>query len=171
MIKLEPFTQQDFDSFKSWVANKEELFQFAGPLLNFPLTNAQLENYLNNEYLKPHKVVLIATNQAIGHCELNFTNGNNRLSRILIGDKSLRGKKIGEQVVRKMVDLFFENEEINEVDLNTFDWNTAAIRCYEKVGFKINENASESMQIFGFDWTKINMVLKRRDYRFCEERT
>jgi len=162
MIELKPFTVEDFEPIKSWVGNAEELFQFAGPIFSFPLTDNQLINYLQMEDKKPFKVVLKETNETIGHCELNFENGNNRLSRILVGKKDLRGKKIGEQIVREMVKLLFQNPEINEVDLNTFDWNKAAINCYEKVGFKINQEKSDKMTVNGNEWTRINMSLKRK---------
>lgn len=162
MIELQQFTEKDFETFKSWIPNKEELFQFAGPLLSYPVTDSQLHRYLQMTDKKPLKIVLTSTQETIGHCELNFENGNNRLSRILIGNKEMRGKRIGEQVVRKMVNLMFENTEVEEVDLNTFDWNNQAIKCYEKVGFKINPEKSEKMIVDGNHWTKINMSLKRK---------
>lgn len=164
MIKLQPFTRQDFETFKSWISNAEELFQFAGPIFTFPLTDDQLEDYINRTDLKPFKAVETTSNKAVGHCELNFINGNRRLSRILVGDKTMRGKKVGEQMVRQMVELLFENPETTSVDLNTFDWNKAAIRCYEKVGFRINPDFSEAMNVNGNEWTKINLSLKRMDY-------
>ena len=46
MIELKPFTENDFEIFKAWAANAEELFQFAGPVFSFPLTDEQLRNYL-----------------------------------------------------------------------------------------------------------------------------
>ncbi len=162
MIELEPFTEKDFETFKSWIQSKYQLFQFAGPLLTYPLTDNQLHNYIQMTDKKPMKIVLQSTKKTIGHCELNFENGNNRLSRILIGDKQMRGKKIGEQVVRKMVDLMFENKKIEEIDLNTFEWNKQAIKCYEKVGFRINPKKTEKMEVNGNLWTKINMTLKRK---------
>ncbi len=164
MIELKPFTEEDFEPIKSWVSNAEELFQFAGPIFSFPLTDAQLRKYLDMEDKKPFKVVLKNTKETIGHCELNYENGNHRLSRILVGIKDLRGKGIGEQIVSEMVQLFFQNPEINEVDLNTFDWNKAAIHCYEKVGFKINPEKSDKMTINGKEWTRINMSLKREHF-------
>lgn len=162
MIELKPFTEYDFETFKSWIHSKEELFQFAGPLLTYPITDNQLHNYIQMSDKKPLKVVLKSTQETIGHCELNFENGNSRLSRILVGNKKLRGQKIGEQLVRKMVDLMFQDKEIEEVDLNTFDWNKQAIRCYEKVGFRINPEKTEKMEVNGNQWTKINMTLKRK---------
>lgn len=163
LIKLEPFTESDFETFKSWVINKEELFQFAGSIFTFPISNEQLINYINMPDLRPYKVVLKATNENIGHCELNYEDGKNRLSRILIGKKELRGKKIGEQIVREMVKLLFENPEVKEVDLNAFDFNKGAIKCYEKVGFTINPKVSEKINVYGTYWIRINMILKRKN--------
>jgi len=161
MIELKPFTSSDFEVFKSWTKTPEELFQFAGPLFTFPLNDEQLNNYLKNNDLKPFKVILKETNEVVGHCEMNFANGNYRLSRVLVGRKDLRGKKIGEQIIRALSNKFFKNSSINQVDLNTFSWNKAAIKCYEKVGFRINPKETTKMMVNGQEWTRINMVLSR----------
>jgi len=163
MIELKPFTETDFETFKGWIHNEEELFQFAGPIFKYPLTDEQLNEYVKMSDKKPLKVVLKSTNETIGHCELNFENGNNRLSRILVGNKELRGQKIGEQIVSKMVDLLFQDPKINEVDLNTFDWNKGAIKCYEKVGFRINHDNTSEMTVNGQVWTRLNLTLKRKE--------
>lgn len=162
MIELKPFTENDFETFKGWIQSEEELFQFAGPIFTYPLTDEQLTKYIKMTDKRPLKVVLKSTNETIGHCELNFENGNNRLSRILVGNKELRGQKIGEQIVSKMVALLFQNPKIYEVDLNTFDWNKGAIKCYEKVGFRINHDKTDKMNVNGNFWTRINMTLKRK---------
>ncbi|MEO6903911.1 MAG: GNAT family protein [Bacteroidia bacterium] len=164
MIELKPFTKYDFEIFKSWILCEEELFQFAGSIFSYPLTDDELKNYIQMTDKKPFKVILNSTNETIGHCELNFENGNNRLSRILIGNKDLRGQKIGEQIVRKMVHLLFLDQSINEVDLNVFDWNSGAIKCYEKVGFKINQANTGEITVNGIVWKRLNMVLKRKAY-------
>lgn len=161
MIELQPFSEKDFETFKSWITNEDELYQFAGTIFSYPLTNEQLYNYIKMTDKKPLKVVLNSTNKTIGHCELNYENGNHRLSRILIGNKELRGQKIGEQIVRKMVNLFFDNEKTNEVDLNVFDWNKMAIKCYQKVGFKINHNNTKVISINNKNSTLLNMSLHK----------
>lgn len=107
------------------------------------------------------KVILNSTNETIGHCELNFENGNYRLSRILVGNKDLRRQKIGEEIVRKMVDLFLLDQDVKEVDLNVFEWNKGAIRCYEKVGFRIDHDKTDELTVNGKISTILNMVLKR----------
>lgn len=161
MIELKPFSENDFETFKSWIDSEEELFQFAGPLIPYPVTNDSLMKYIKMKDRKPLKVILSSTNETIGHCELNFMNGNNRLSRILIGNENLRGQGIGEQVVRKMVETLFLDEKVREVDLNVFSWNKAAIKCYEKVGFRIIHENTDEMNVNGKVWTRLNMVLER----------
>lgn len=161
MITLAPFTENDFEVLKSWINNSEELFQFAGPIFTYPLTDDQLRAYIKMPSNKSFKVILNSTKETIGHCELNYENGNNRLSRILIGDKNLRGQKIGEQIVATMAELLFQNKNIKAVDLNVFSWNKAAVKCYEKVGFIINHEQTDDMTINGKVWTRLNMILKR----------
>ena len=164
MIALQPFTESDFDTLKGWVKDADALFQFAGPIFQYPLTDEQLQAYIQMLDKKPLKVVLLATGQTIGHCELNFENGQRRLSRILVGDQSMRGKRIGEQMVRQMAEMLFQDSNVQEIDLNTFDWNIGAIKCYEKVGFRIDHSQTAPMSIKGTVWTKVNMRLSRIDF-------
>lgn len=162
MIELHPFTENDFELFKSWINNEDELYQFAGTLFSFPLTNEQLCNYIKMTDKKPLKIILKSTNEIIGHCELNYENENNRLSRILIGNNKLRGQKIGEKIIIEMVILFFQDEKVEEVDLNVWDWNNAAIKCYEKVGFKIKHENTKVITLNNKNWTLLNMSLLRK---------
>lgn len=84
MIRLSKLAQTDFDVFKSWIKDKNELLQFAGPMLSFPVTDDQLLNYINDKRRIVYKVILIETNEIIGNAELNFENSLPRLSRILL---------------------------------------------------------------------------------------
>ena len=102
MIKLEPFTENDFENLISWITSERELVQFAGPIFSYPLTKNQLNDYLTKEDLIPKKIVDIESGEVIGHCELNFLNEFPRLARILIGNKKYRGKGLGKQLVTLM---------------------------------------------------------------------
>jgi len=164
MIDLIEFAASDFEIFKSWINNEEELFQFAGPIFSFPLTDDQLVKYLNLTDIRPLKVVLQESKETIGHCEFNFENNIPRLSRILVGNKELRGRGIGQNIVKKMVEELFRDEAITKVDLNVFSWNTAAIKCYEKIGFRINHEITDEFQVNGLNWTRLNMELDRDDF-------
>ncbi len=164
MIKLEKFVESDFNTLISWINTEEDLIQFAGPLFSFPLTKVQLNGYIKMKNKKPFKIVLAETEKTIGHCELNLENGNNRLSRILIGDESYRSKGYGKIVVAKMVKLLFDNPNTKEVDLNVFDWNNGAIKCYKRVGFIIDPNETKKYEVMGKCWTTLNMKLHRDNW-------
>ncbi len=161
MIELQAFTENDFETLMSWIKTEEELIQFAGPIFTFPLTRDQLTDYINSTSKKPLKVILSATKETIGHCELNYENEIKRLSRILIGPKEMRGQNIGELVVRKMAEILFEDPSTKEVDLNVFEWNTPAQKCYKRVGFEFTEIGGKSMLVNGKTWTTLNMILRR----------
>ena len=164
MIELQPFAENDFDTFIAWIKNEEELFQFAGSIFTFPVTREQLTRYVTSSERKSYKVILSETKEVIGHCELNFEGGGHRLSRVLIADESQRGKGIGKKIVLEMASLFFEDATVMEVNLNVFDWNTEAMRCYEKVGFKLSNFVPKSMVVKGETWVCLNMILSRSDY-------
>jgi RimJ/RimL family protein N-acetyltransferase len=164
LITLETFTEKDFETFKSWITDEEELALFAGPIFSFPIKDIELIAYLNRPEIKPFKVILQETGETIGHCELNFGHELPRLSRILVGDQSLRGKGIGEQIVIEMAKILFQDNSITKIDLNVFDFNKSAIRCYEKVGFEINPIPTLNLSVNGKTWKRLNMILSKVDF-------
>lgn len=99
MIELEIFEQSDFKYLKKWIKTEEELIQFAGPIFDFPLTQNQIEDYLKDKNRKVYRVVYKTENdkQNIGIAELyNVSENTNKIARILIGEKSVRGKESGQ---------------------------------------------------------------------------
>ncbi len=47
-IRIEKFSETDFDTLLSWVKDEKELIQFAGPIFSFPLTKEQLIKHLGS---------------------------------------------------------------------------------------------------------------------------
>lgn len=165
MIQLEKFSREDFDRFISWIDNEEDMIQFAGPLFSYPITHNQLEEYLKQSKKLPFRIKLVETDDIIGHCELNFENETPRLSRILIGEKSLRNKGLGKLVVHKMIDIVFSTTSYNAVDLSVFDWNLNAVACYKKIGFKVRPELESTMIVSNKTWTASNMILEKVEYK------
>ena len=64
-----------------------------------------------------------------------------------------------------MLEKLFIEQEYFEADLNVFDWNTQAIKCYEKVGFVINPNILYKQDNNGEIWTAINMTISRTEWQ------
>lgn len=161
MIKLEPFTKNDFSRLVSWVKNEEELIQFAGPVFTFPLTEDQLYKYLENQNTNAYKIVELSSQKVIGHCEIYLSENSAKLCRILIGDKSFRGKGFGVDVVNLMLNKCFNEFNYSLVELNVYDWNIGAIKCYKKAGFVVNPEKSKTIEVNNKIWTSINMFIKK----------
>ena len=170
MIKLAKFTNIDFERLINWAENEEMLVQFSGPIFKFPLTKQQLEKYLTDENCMPFKVINTETEEIIGHSEI-YKSENNvaKLCRILVGDKKLRGKGIGEKIVNKLVEYCFEKLDVEKVELNVYDWNKSAIKCYEKSGFEINPNKISQIVVKGEIWISLNMILEKNSWKINEK--
>lgn len=164
MIELQDFGENDFDRLISWIQNKEEMIQFAGPVFTYPLTRDQLLKYVGDTTRQVFKVRLISTGEVIGHCELNLQSEIPRLSRILIGDRSVRNRGIGKAIIRSLLSRVFTTTEFEIVDLSVFDWNHNAIVSYKSVGFDVNPGFETHMEVNGEIWTACNMIISKQKY-------
>ena len=160
MVKLEKFDKSAYPQLISWIRTEEMLMQFGGPEFKFPLTNEQLDKSLSHTNRHAFKVMHAPTNTHIGHCEIHLTQNSAKFARIIIGDETQRGKGLGTQLMNLLIQHSIEHLPQSNIELNVFDWNTSAIRCYEKVGFKINPNQKLERSVNGQTWIAINMVLE-----------
>jgi len=139
--------------------------QFAGPAFVFPLTEEQLNKSLEDINRSAFKVVDSHTHHTIGHAEIYLTDATAYLGRILIGDKAQRGKGIGQQVVHLLLSHTFSTTNKTRIELNVFDWNTDAIRCYEKAGFVIETGNTHERKINGQTWIALNMTIEKQKWK------
>jgi len=158
MIQLRAFTRSDYAQLISWISNAEMLMQFAGPRFTFPLTASQLDGTLN----EPNRYAFAVTEngKTIGHAEIYIGTTKAWIGRIIIGDPTLRGKGKGKQLMDLLLQIVFIQHQQQVVELNVFDWNTAAIKCYESMGFVINPNGNTTRHVNGEARTVLNMVKK-----------
>ena len=165
MIRLLPFHESDFDLFISWIDNEELLVTIAGTDLTFPLTNDQLRAYLKIENSHSFTIVDTTSNKKVGHAEIVLSgNGVFKIDKLLVGDRSLRGKGLGQEIIQELLQYAFTNLNASTVELNVFDWNVAGIRCYEKCGFTVNLDERKAFQTGNKTWTAINMTIEKLDW-------
>lgn len=157
-LQLEKFTPADYVQLIRWVDSAEALMQFAGPGFTFPLTREQLDHSQGDSNRIAFKVTDAATGVMIGHAELYQAGQSVYLSRILIGEKELRGRGMGKQIVSLLLDYAFTILGKTTAQLNVFDWNIAAVRCYESAGFVINPGKQLERNVNGQTWIALNMV-------------
>lgn len=143
MIELKYFEREDFQQLIDWINSPEFLLQWGGPGFDYPLNGTQLEKYIENAN-KDHTDTLVykvmdhETGKTIGHISLGKIDRKNksaRIGKVLVGDRNTRGKGIGQQMMKEILNIAFDQLQLHRVSLGVFDFNVSAINCYEKVGF------------------------------------
>jgi RimJ/RimL family protein N-acetyltransferase len=159
MIRLEKFDNFFYSELIDSIKNARELLQFAGPEFIFPLTEEQIEKSISDKNRIAFRVVNLFNDSTLGHCEIYFKENFATLGRILIFDQTFRGKGIGKKIVILLLIFILENSEQRNIELNVFDFNISAIRCYESIGFVINPDKKFVRKIDNEIWTALNMNL------------
>ena len=109
---------------------KDFLEQWAGKSLDFPLTESQIDD-LTDIYS------IFCKNEFIGVIQkIRKEMDNVHIGRFLINPE-LTGKGLGKRALIEFINLIFQNEDVNSITLNVFDYNVGAKKLYEKVGFKV----------------------------------
>ena len=143
MIKLEYFDHGDFRQLTDWINNEHLLTNWAGSLFKYPLTEDSLHWYVedSNDMSTSdafiYKAIDTATGNTVGHISLGSVSDKNsaaRISRVLV-ENSERGKGVCTGMITAILKIGFEDLKLHRISLGVYDFNTSAIRCYEKCGF------------------------------------
>jgi RimJ/RimL family protein N-acetyltransferase len=179
-IALAPFGREDFDRLIAWIPTAEDLMLWSGPYFTFPLEHAQLESYLRSAEGDPpprqiYKALIRESGEVVGHIELNNIDYRNRaatISKVLVGDPGKRGRGLGEQMVRCVMEIAFDDLRLHRLSLIVFDFNQAAIRCYQKLGFTIEGHLRDYRKVGDTYWSSYTMAILESDWRrsFAETR-
>lgn len=176
MVNLKYFERADFEQLINWIDSPSFLLQWGGPEFNYPLNDAQLEKYIknaNNENAETmiYKAIDDETGKTIGHISLGKIDRKNksaRVGKVLAGDKNTRGKGIGQQMIKEILKIAFDELQLHRVSLGVFDFNVSAIACYEKAGF-IKEGLLRDSRKNGDEyWSLWEMSILEKEWRMVE---
>lgn len=147
MIKLEYFTADDFQVLIDWISDDHLLMNWAGSHFRFPLTPDKLNWYIRdaNDIAESgtliYKAIDTETGKTVGHISLTAVNRENRsarITRVLVGDTTQRGKGIGEKITRAVMQIGFADLDLHRMSLGVYDVNESGLRCYKKCGFRVD---------------------------------
>lgn len=163
MISLQPFKEDDFSTFISWLDNEKLLATIAGNYFTYPLTHRQLSNYIAGKNSVAFSIFMGAGSKPVGHAEIIIVSEQLcKIDKLIIGDPSSRGKGLGGQIIEKLLDYCFNRLHAEQVELNVYDWNAGAIKCYTQAGFT---DTGKRLQTTVQDeqWMAINMIKHKND--------
>ncbi|WP_299575018.1 GNAT family N-acetyltransferase [uncultured Leptotrichia sp.] len=123
------------------------LEQWAGKSLDFPLTESQIDD-LKDIYS------IFCENEFVGIIQkIRKEHDNIHIGRFLINPE-LTGKGLGKRALIEFINLIFQDEDVNSITLNVFDYNAGAKKLYEKVGFEVVNVTENPMK-------KYMMIMKK----------
>src|SRR3954463_2062618 len=175
MVKLEYFDREDFKQLIEWMNNEHLITNWAGSLFRFPLTEDSLDWYIEdaNDFKDSdvfiYKAVDTKTGKTVGHISIGSISEKNRaarISRVLVGNTTERGKGYCSGMINAILKIGFEELKLHRISLGVYDFNKAAIRCYEKCGF-VREGLMRDVLQYedGSYWSLIEMGILEDEWR------
>lgn len=173
MIRLEPFTPDDFSELQEWLKTARLLSEWSGGLFAFPLSEEALHWYIEDTNVVGesdvfvYKAVDTKTHQTVGHLSLGNISDRDRsgrLTRVLVSEKQ-RGRGICPKMIEQVLRIGFEDLHLHRISLGVYSFNHGAIRCYLKCGFQ-KEGLLRDVVRHGEEyWSLVEMGILEDEWR------
>ncbi|MDO4531365.1 MAG: GNAT family N-acetyltransferase [Bacillota bacterium] len=160
MLTVRPATEKDYPAIVHWNETKGEdyLFQWAGfTTYTHPLTADQIARQAGKDGV--HLYLALDGDTPIGAgeiCDINKGAKTGRICRLIFAEEA-KNKGFGEQFLQELSRIAFTEMGLVSLSLRVYCFNANAIRCYEKVGFRVSEFFSETDP----HWNNYSMELKK----------
>lgn len=159
------------DHFLRWL-NNPEVYQFIQRYK--PLGRIEEEELLQNMHKRAEDAMFVievrepgGSGLPIGSCGLHRLNLPNRSAElgILIGEKEYWGRGFGREAMNLLCSYGFQQLNLNRIGLEVYEYNARAIRCYERVGFRLEGRRREARFWDGRHWDVLQMGILAREWR------
>ncbi|MGN0002929.1 MAG: GNAT family N-acetyltransferase [Sphingobacterium composti] len=138
-IYLRPLQIEDARKSFKW-RNDAEIWTYTGFVptqeITLDIEEKWLTNVLKNENDKRFAICLSSNDEYIGNVQLRNIIDNTAEFELFIGEKQYWGKGIGFEATRQMLQIAFNNLNLQSVYLYVHPQNIIGIRCYYRAGFK-----------------------------------
>lgn len=149
-VQLRPIEREDLPRFVEWFSDPE-FRRYLG--VNLPFSLAQEERWFEKllDRMAKQEVLTLTIETVdgahIGNVSLFDINWQDRHAElgIAIGDKAYWGQGYGTDATRTILRVGFDDFNLHRIFLRVHEDNARAIRCYEKVGFRMEGTLRESV--------------------------
>lgn len=167
LVALGPMRREDLPLYLRWIND----FQTAGNLAlqPIPMTMEQEEAWFASVASGERANFTIyerATGRPIGGCGLHSGVSIHRRTEvgIMIGEPAARGKGYGTEAMRLLLDYAFTVLGMHNVMLTVYAYNHAAIRAYQKAGFREIGRRREARWHNGRFWDEVFMDILATEF-------
>ena len=153
---------KDYEHLQKWITDERTHALWCANRISYPLNKEELTATLENdardwggkaytmfdEYERPIGFFVYSVNK----------NDNTGFLKFVVLDNSLRGQGVGSQMLQQISEFAFEQTGVSAMQLNVFDVNLPARKCYEKVGF-VEDAMTPNVFVFQNEqWGRCHMV-------------
>lgn len=137
-VNLRPLREKDLEDVLRWNNDDEVECFMDGPQ---PKTMEDCQQwYTDCRKSQNYRLFALENSEGVllGEVELDHISWRRREAelRIRIGEKAQWGKGYGRAAIITLLEIAFEELDLNRIYLRVYQFNTRAIRCYERVGFR-----------------------------------
>ena len=167
-VYLSPMTFDDVENYTKWMNDRRVTDNIHST--SKMITTANEKEWVE-EVMKRggHTFAIVSkeNDNLIGNCGLMRTDYKDGVSTIgiFIGEEEYRGKGLGGEIIDLLLDYGFNQLRLHNINLEVFDFNEQAIKCYEKVGFKEYGRRHECYYLDGKWHDEILMEVLEDDYK------
>lgn len=157
-VNLRTITDDDTDLIVKWRNNARVFNNFVfSEKLTPQMHKEWLEEKVKTGLVKQFIIIERQTDIPIGSVYFRDIDKKNKTAEygIFIGEDDAIGQGYGSETAELALKYAFENVGLDKISLRVFKDNIAAIKSYEKVGFKftnkeelVNKNGSEKQLVF-----------------------
>lgn len=167
-MRIRPYIHsKDYKYIAQWIDNEKVHAFWCANHLPYPVTPEAFRNLLEKNAMDWTDSAYVATKndgKVTGFfCYSLNTENNTGFMKYIIVDKAQRGKGYGKEMLALALQYAFQITGATSVQLNVFNENISAKRCYEKAGFI--EKAVEK-NVFGFGkelWSRCSMIAEKAE--------
>ena len=172
-IELRDLLLSDKDYFYLWIKDKDVIRYSMSKFQRMTGDNEisqWFDNLLVDKTSFNKAIVDSQANRLIGYAgiaQINKLNSSGEFF-IFIGDKTYHGKGIGTSVTKEIVDLGFQELNLNRIMLTVSEMNIAAIKAYTKSNFKIEGLMKQAFFRDGKFHDKVIMAILREEWSITQ---
>jgi len=170
-VMLREYRREDLPWVRQWV-NDPDIVSHLSDIFLYPHANESTEAYLEamvegNTDSRGFVIADLASEAYIGQVNLDTIDWKNRVGKIgiVIGSPEYLGRGIGTEAMKLLIDFAFREMNLNRLELEVYDFNERAIRCYLNCGFIQEGRLRERQYKKGRYWDVIQMGLLKSDWK------
>ena len=165
-MRLRPYIHShDFDKIKNWIQDERTHAMWCANHMKFPIEKEDFAETLDKMYEKHGDCPFVAVtddDRAVGFicCSFCAESKESMLAFVMVDPKE-RGNGTAVAMLGLAAKYCFELLGADAVQLNVFDVNIPAVKCYEKAGFTARRLDKDAFAYNYEKWGRCNMVLRK----------